>query len=233
VSALDGDRGLVTALAALNADELDVADLLSHLVADLAAATGAGAVAILATGDGPRMALLASTSHRASELEMLQAQHSTGPCVDAITTGTPISCSGATHLVDRWGEVGSAILSAGFEAVHAYPMAWHGEALGGLNVFLTDGTAPPPADLARAYADVATLAIVQSVAISHEQVRARLYEALQARDLVEQAKGVLAQTESLDMERAYTLLLDVAQQSSSSLTQVARDVISQRGLARP
>jgi len=230
MSATKLDKGIVTALAALTDIELDVTDVLARLVADFDAATGGGsAVAILALDPDDGLALLAATSHRAVELELLQSQRLEGPCVDAVRTGADVVGSGADELEQRWGSVGRAMVDAGFHTVHAFPMRWRGDALGGLNVFLGAGATMPDPDLGRAYADVATLAIVQSIALSHEQVHARLHEALADREVVEQAKGALAHAQGLDMEQAYRRLLDLADRTPSSLSVVARDVVRRRG----
>ena len=84
------------------------------------------------TGD---LSLLSSSSHRAAELEMLQIQRSSGPCVDAIRSGQHVSAIGADELTRRWEEVGQAIVRSGFQRVDAYPMRWRGRVLGGLNIF--------------------------------------------------------------------------------------------------
>ncbi len=61
--------------------------------------------------------------------------------------------------------------------------------------------------------------------ISAEQAAARLHEALSARELVEQAKGVIAYTENIDMGAAYEALLARAGRCGQTLTQVAQTVI--------
>jgi transcriptional regulator with GAF, ATPase, and Fis domain len=224
-----GVRGLATALAALVADDLDVADVLAHLVADCADATGADAVAILARDGGTPVALLTATSHRAVEIEMLQAQHLSGPCIDAIAEHRQVSATGTDELVRRWPTIGTAMAEAGFDSVHAFPMSWRGETFGGLNLFRSGPIEADASPIAQAYADVATLAIVQTVAVSHDQVHARLREALEAREIVEQAKGVLAYTEDIDLEQAYRRLVDLGSSEHGSLTQVARAVVDHRG----
>lgn len=219
-------------LAAIVGDEVDVTDLLAHLVDDCARATGAVAVAILARVelDGARdeLALLTATSHRAVEIEMLQAQRRSGPCVEAIGTGAVVVATG-DDLVARWGDVGRAIRDAGFEEVEAYPMRWRGESLGGLNVFRAEARQPGAALTGQAYADVASLVVAQSAVVSPDLVRAGLATALESRALVEQAKGVLAYVGSVDMEQAYRELLRRADEADVSLTTAADSVVRRRG----
>lgn len=213
------------AVAAL-VGEPDVADILHHLVTDCATVMGADAVAILARDVGGELSLLSATSHRVAELEMLQVQRDEGPCVDVLNTNEAFSVSGADQLVARWPDVGRAITDVGFTTVEAYPMRWRGVALGGLNVFrTTPASAPPDAAVGQAFADIATLTVVHSHPVSVDDAGARLHEALSARELVEQAKGVIAYVDEVDMGTAYDSLVHRAETSGETLTQVARDVI--------
>ena len=142
---------------------------------------------------------------------------------------TQVSAHSADELMRRWRDIGTAIVDAGFTSVQAHPMSWRGEVLGGLNLFGSEDIDPEMSTLAQAYADVATLAIVQSVAVSHEQVRARLHQALESRELLEQAKGVLAYTEDLSMDVAHLRLVELRTQWGVSLTQAAREILERRG----
>src|SRR4051794_18087867 len=168
-------------------------DILSALMGDCLSSLGAEAAAILVVDDDGDLRLLCSSSHRAAEIEMLQAQHSEGPCVESIRTLRQISTSGADDLVTSWGEVGRAIVSAGYNAIDAYPMSWQGRPLGGLNVFRATTTAPNDSlAIGRAVADVATLALVQQPDVTMEQITDRIRTTLTERSTVERAKGALA-----------------------------------------
>jgi ANTAR domain/GAF domain len=216
------------AVAAL-VGEPDVADVLAHLVGDCAAVMGAEAVAILARDERDGLSLLTASSHRASELELLQIQGSAGPCIDVIESNQALSVSGADRIRERWQHVGDAIVNAGFESVEAYPMRWRGNVLGGLNVFRAAApVGEPDAVTGQAFADIATLAVIYSMPIAAEQAASRLHEALSARDLVEQAKGVIAFVEDVDMGTAYDLLLERAERVGETLTHVATTVLTEQ-----
>ncbi|WP_051551449.1 ANTAR domain-containing protein [Nocardioides sp. URHA0020] len=213
------------AAAALVA-EPDVADVLHHLVTDCAHLLDADAVAILARDAGGELSLLSATSHRVAELEMLQAQRTQGPCIDVLATSAALSLSGADHLRSRWPEVGPAIVDAGYAHVEAFPMRWRGVAVGGLNVFrqAPRSVATDPR-AGQAFADVATIAVVHSVPVSVDEAAARVHAAIGARELVEQAKGVIAYTDDVDMSAAYDALIARAEASGQTLTQTARGVL--------
>jgi hypothetical protein len=211
----------------------DVADVLAHLVADCAQVTSVDTCALMALDGNGELSLLAAESHRAVEMEMLQIQRSTGPCVDVIDNGEPLHVAGADAIRDRWEEVGQAVVEAGFGAVEAYPMRWRGTVLGGLNLFRIAEDQPAVGALAQAFADIATLVVVQSGTVDVDQVRARLHEALSARGIVEQAKGVLAYREGTDLGAAYAALLRRAESLGTPLTQTAVDVVAEAASSRP
>jgi transcriptional regulator with GAF, ATPase, and Fis domain len=219
-------RAYADAVSAL-VEQHDVADVLVRLVGNCAELFPADAVAVLVSDRSDRLELLSATSHRAEELELLQVQYDAGPCVDAIATGRPVTARTAAEIVDRWGSVGEAIVQAGFEEVHAYPMHWRGRAFGGLNVFLRQESqqSAEAEQVGQTMADIATLVIVHSSDVPHDQVTARIHEAVTARAAVEQAKGVLAYRNNVDMAAAYRLLLDRVRISGSTLGDTAHRIV--------
>lgn len=213
----------------------DVTDLLSHVVHSAAAVTGSDAAALMvrASASG-ELSLLAATSHQATQLELLQMQSSNGPCVECITTGRRVQVSSSETISQRWGDVGAAMVERGVQSVAALPVRWRGEALGALNLFrfgVPDG--PPdvagpswPGD-AEIFTHLAALAVMHATDASADQIRSRVQTSLAARDVVEQAKGVLAWQLDLDPASAYDELLRRAQNSPLGLHHVAADIIEQ------
>jgi hypothetical protein len=207
----------------------DVTDALARLVLDLADVAAAQAVAIVVAVDGDRLEVLTSTSHRMSELEIFQVNSDEGPCIDVIRTGSPVSLEGTGPIVDRWPLVGRAIVGAGFGAVHAFPMQWHGQMLGGLNVFSTSTAALDESvtRLGQAVADVATLLIIQERNLSPDTIAERIRETLRGRVQIERAKGALAYVQNVDMARAYEVLLERSAATGRSLTETAEDILEE------
>jgi transcriptional regulator with GAF, ATPase, and Fis domain len=208
--------------------EHHVGDLLAQLMSDCLEPLSAHAAAILVVDDS-QLALLSASTHRAAELEMLQTQESDGPCVEAIESGRIVVAAGA-EMVERWDNVGAAIRDAGFVSVHAFPMRWHGHVLGGFNMFRTadDDQSEDTERLGQAFADVATLVVVRASELPIDQVAARVHEAVAARSVVEQAKGVLAHLHRVDMDHAFRLLADRAGHDGDSLTDVALRIVREQ-----
>lgn len=215
--------------------EHDVTDALARLVMDLADVAGAQAVAIVVLLDDGRLELLTSTSHRMAELEIFQVTNDEGPCIEVVRSGAAVSLEGEGAILQRWPVVGRAIVDAGFGGVHAFPMQWHGQVLGGLNVFSASSVALDESVicLGQAVADVATLLILQEKNPDPDTIAERIRETLRGRVEVERAKGALAYQQNLDMARAYEILLERAAATGRSLTETAKQVLDETKSHQP
>lgn len=226
------------AFAAANAamvQGIDGASTVHVLLTDCVGLLGADAAGVLVTVDG-RLELLAATSHRAIELELHQALVLEGPCVEAIKTGAGIAAVGQAEIAGRWPSFASAMSDAGLESVVATPMRWHQRVLGGLNLFWRTPRTPTQdeRELAQAFADIATLALMQSPDADHPgAVGRRLQAALRGRVVIERAKGVLAQTDDLAMDEAFARLVEVSEQTARPLAQVAQSILDDIVARRP
>jgi AmiR/NasT family two-component response regulator len=81
-------------------------------------------------------------------------------------------------------------------------------------------------EAAQALADVATIAILQHRATLEAQVvNQQLQNALNSRIVIEQAKGMVAERESLSMEQAFSALRNHARNHNLRLVDVAEAVI--------
>ena len=207
----------------------DTGDVLRELLENCAQLYPARAVAVLVRDGNPGLELLSATSHRAEEMELLQLQHDRGPCVEAISSGAPVFASGEAELVQRWGPIGRAIADNGFTAVHAYPMHWRDHVIGGLNMFLVDGAVivPESTTIGRMVADLATLVVVHASDVPTDQIAARVHEAVTARSVVEQAKGVLAYQHDVGMAAAFDLLVRRAAAEGVPVSEHARTVVDE------
>jgi AmiR/NasT family two-component response regulator len=75
-------------------------------------------------------------------------------------------------------------------------------------------------------ADVATIGVLQHRAALEAQVlNEQLNHALNSRIVIEQAKGIIAERESLNMEQAFSTLRNHARYHNLRLVDVASDVI--------
>lgn len=218
-------------LASSLANGYDVVELLSGLTADCAQLLDvASAGLLLADGRGV-LHVMAASSERTRQLEVFQVQRADGPCRDCYLAGEPVSAPDLREEADRWPHFVPAALEAGFVSVHALPMRLRDRVLGALGLFGTTVGSLGPDDLSlgQALADVASVALVQEkVASDQQSVNEQLQTALTSRIVLEQAKGVLAQQGSLQMEEAFAVLRRYARNNNLRLTAVAEAVVARR-----
>lgn len=227
----DVSQVLARANATLVETDLDVTGTLVSLLLGAIDVLPADAAAILVELDNT-MEVLAATSHRTNDLEVYQRQVDEGPCLEAIRSAQPVGAVGPEALCDHWSLAGPAIVAAGYQAVEAMPLRWHGQTFGALNLFRTDAS-DFEADLTacRAIADAATLVVVAG--FPHvPPVAEMLRAALEERTVVEQAKGALAYSRSIPMPEAYDVLVELARAEEVSLGVAARRVMQRARAGR-
>jgi transcriptional regulator with GAF, ATPase, and Fis domain len=204
----------------------DIAGALAALMSNCKEGLAVDAVGLLVESAG-QLELLASSSHEASELEMHQLHAEEGPCIDAFVGGESTQEHSREGLMGRWPAFAQTMLSSGFKSVHATPLVWHGTALGAMGVFRrTDEAFDSDEEVvARAFADIATMLVVQLDEVRPDELAQRLKDALDSRVIIEQAKGVLADDRQVSMAEAYQLLIREAGDSERGLTEWARSIV--------
>ncbi len=221
-------RTLVELADTLVAD-FDVVELLTLLTArcvEVLDVDAAGLMLVSVEGD---LRVMASSSEAVRLLELFEVQSQEGPCLDCFRTGTPVVNEDLTVTSERWPRFTGVALAGGFRAVHAVPMRLRGTLLGALNLFHSEPTHLPDADIeaAQALADVATIAVLQHrAAIEAQVLNDQLSQALNTRIVIEQAKGVVAERLRVEMEEAFAHLRNHARNHNRRLADVAREVIA-------
>ena len=221
-------RTLVQLADTLVAD-FDVVDLLTLLADCCVDVLDVGAAGIMLAAPDGDLRVMASSSEAMRVLELFELQARQGPCLDCHRTGTRIVNQNLVAGDGRWPVFAAEALAAGFHAVHALPMRLRGTVIGALNLFHQEPGEMREADVeaAQAFADVATIAILQHRAATEARVvNEQLNAALNTRIVIEQAKGVLAERQGLDMEQAFDTLRNHARNHNLKLVDVATDVIS-------
>lgn len=204
----------------------DVHDVLNRLLRDCLELLGAEAVGVMVLPVDGRLELLGATSHRAAELELFQIQTESGPCTDAIRRDEAICVVSKEEIMRLWPEVGAAVVGAGYASVNAFPVRWQGRVLGGLNVFRRSvETTDEQQTLGQTVADVISLILVHTVALTSDEVARSLRRVIAGRAVIERAKGVLAHQQGIDMGAAYEAVLEVSRERGVSLTAAAQSVV--------
>ncbi|HYB15069.1 MAG TPA: GAF and ANTAR domain-containing protein [Streptosporangiaceae bacterium] len=211
-------------------DEFDVVEFLHGLSVDSVEIIGAEAASVMLADPHGGLRLVASSEERMRVLELFEIQSAQGPCLDAFGTGQAVQATAAESR-RRWPVFAPRASEAGFQAMCAVPMRAHTDTIGALNLFRGNDEPFSDAELeiARAMAQVATIALIQERAIRERSLLAeQLQTALRSRVVIEQAKGMLAEHLSTTVDEAFRLLNRYARDHNRRLTEVARDVVDRK-----
>jgi GAF domain-containing protein len=209
-------------------EDYDIVDLLDRLAAACVSLLGVTATGLLLDDQKGHLAVVASSSEETRLLEIFQLQNDQGPCLDCVRTGSPVTSADLTADRARWPLFVPVAVAAGFRSVAALPLRLRDQTIGGLNLFRDAAGPVPAADqrLAQALADVATIGILQQRSAHRSAMLAEhLQLALNSRVIIEQAKGVLAERNAVDMTKAFDALRRHARQRNIKLTDLALAVI--------
>ena len=194
-------RSLVEMAGAL-VDDYDIVDLLTGLADRCVNVLGVSAAGVMAASPEGSLGLVASSSEAMRLLELFELQAQEGPCLDAFRTGERIEHENLAAGSGRWPSFSTAALGAGFRSAFALPLRWREMTLGALNLLSVTQTPMDEADVivARAFADLATVSIMQHRATAEAQrLNEQLSGALTSRVVIEQAKGVISEPAGVDL----------------------------------
>ncbi|MEF2977636.1 GAF and ANTAR domain-containing protein [Subtercola sp. YIM 133946] len=206
----------------------DVIDLLQTLVERCAAILDAADVGIILVDSDGDLETVASTNERSHLLDLMQLDAGTGPCVEAYLSGTVVSVTDIADVEERWPVFAAGARQLGYASSHSVPLRLRDSTLGALNVFRDRPGTLSDDDIvaAKALADVATIGILQERAIRRADIaREQLQHALDSRVIIEQAKGVLAQSHNVDMDAAFKLLRQTSRNSGTPIGVTAHAVV--------
>jgi GAF domain-containing protein len=205
-------------------DDYDVVDLLTGLADRCVDLLGVSAAGVMLVSPQGSLGLVASSSEAMRLLELFELQAQEGPCLDAFRTGEPVEHENLEAGSGRWPAFAAAALQAGFRSALALPLRLRELTLGALNLLSITRIPMDEADIivARAFADLATLSVMQHRAAAESQrLNEQLSVALASRVVIEQAKGVISERASVELAEAFSRLRAYARNHNLRLTDVA------------
>jgi GAF domain-containing protein len=166
---------------------------------------------------------MAATSDLVRELDTLQYSLNEGPCVDTLRDATVVA---APHIRrdQRWPRYVPPAVELGLKAQLACKLYLDDEGtVGGLNMYSTgseeiDPQAPGIADL---FATHASLALGKALKLDH------LHEALQTREVIGEAIGLLMAKYDLDIDGAFGFLVRSSSHSNTKVRDIAAGMVEQ------
>jgi len=215
--------------------DFDVIDLLTGLADRCVNLLSVSAAGVMLTSSEGDLRPVASSTEAMRLLELLELQGQEGPCLDAFRTGERIADENLEAGAGRWPIFTTAAVEAGFTSVLAVPLRLRDTTIGALNLLNVKPNPMSEDDVivAQAFADLATISILQHRAASeHQRVNEQLTQALSSRVVIEQAKGVIAERTGVDITEAFSRLRHHARNNNLRLTDVAQAVIDTRSMPR-
>jgi hypothetical protein len=213
-------------------EDFDVIEFLMMVTHRTAELIGAADVGLLLADQRGHLHFVAGSNEDVKRLELFQVQVHEGPCLDAFRDGQPVVNADLRGAEDRWPRFAPRAVAAGYRSVHAFPLRLRDEVIGAIGVFGTDNARWGDADvhIAQTLAHVATIGLLQERAVSRGALLSeQLQSALNARIVIEQAKGAIAEYHGVTIDEAFVLLRQHARRTGTHLGVLAHAVLSDRG----
>jgi GAF domain-containing protein len=201
------------------------------------AALARAAHQIVETAAGAGVSLIDDSGHRTSTastdtlveiVDALQYQLGEGPCLSAWATQVPQRIDDTTKD-SRWARWQAAAADAGIRSMLSVPLVYRGHALGALKVYARNPGVFGEAEerlLTLLAEPAATLLGAAHPVDAPVRFAVSLQEALQSRETITLATGVLMARDHLDGEAARSWLMDQARIQRRPMTDVAAELLS-------
>lgn len=151
------------------------------------------------------------------QVDRVQYEAREGPCLTAAVAGMPVVVCEDLASDDRWPAFGQGAADLGIRSVISFKLFDAQETIGALNLY-----ARKPHAFAADAEDVGSLlAAHAAVVMTASRKQANLNVALQTRDVIGQAKGILMERYKIDDRQAFSMLIAVSQHTHRKLRDVA------------
>ncbi len=210
--------------------------LLDRIVkAAVTAVDSADSASLTVAESRSRASTSAATDDLARRVDALQYEVAEGPCLDVATTTAPAAGSGDLAHSTRWARFGPRASAEGVGAVLAVGLT-HGHEIegsrlpfGALNLYSirTYAFTEQDRDTAILLASYAGVAIESARRTAQA---ANLHLAIESRDVIGQAKGILMARHGLDGDQAFDVLRRTSSHLNVKLRRVAEHVTEQGSL---
>lgn len=161
------------------------------------------------------------------QADALQYELNEGPCLAAWAQRETIRVDDipAEERWPRWSQAAGAL---GLRSSLSVPLVAADEALGALKVYSDRRAAFPHAaeHRLRLFANQGAILVANVQSFEHaKRLSDGLREALQSRDVISTAKGILMARDGIDEETAFAMLVSVSQRENKKLREIAQDIV--------
>ncbi|WP_410665360.1 GAF and ANTAR domain-containing protein [Amycolatopsis sp. lyj-84] len=173
---------------------------------------------------GRKVRTVAPTDGLVATIDEVQYRTGQGPCLDAIAEHQVFRISDLT-TEKRWPTFTSKAAAIGVRSMLSFRLFVSETTLGSLNLYARarDVFDDQAAD------DGLMFATHAAIALAGAQTEERLHVALERRDVIGTAKGILMQRHNVDAVQAFAMLVDASQATNVKLYEVALWLVGHRG----
>ena len=194
-------------------------------------AVDAGSISMTQRG---QIETLHPTTEHIRKLDETQARFHEGPCITAIEDPPESGIIVAQDLggadAERWPQFAPEAVDAGYRGLMSTTLSFEGGLRGALNLY----SATPDAFDEHSRTLAGLFGIQAALVLFGATEASNLQKAVDSRDLIGQAKGILMERFDVDDEAAFEMLVKSSQDTNLKLTEVARWVTTDRArAARP
>jgi GAF domain-containing protein len=171
---------------------------------------------------------VADSDKRIDHLEELQIEHGEGPCIDAFDDKELVHAADLAAEA-RWPSFCPAAVDRGLRAVLASPIPYNQMAIGVVAVFSSQVHPwSPEGELALiAFTDLAALTIANTMQSEERgELALQLQRALDARVVIEQAKGALVARDGITPGAAFEQMRRRARAERRRVVEIAAEIMS-------
>ena len=169
------------------------------------------------------------TSEAIGKLDNIQSELREGPCITALEDPPPCGLVVAGDFAgadaERWPRFAPRVVEAGYRALMSTQLSTDGGLRAALNLY----SATPHAYGGNARTMAGMFGAQASLLLYGAETAAHLQRAVESRDLIGQAKGILMERFKVDDNDAFEMLVKSSQETNLKLTGVARWLVDQVG----
>lgn len=177
---------------------------------------------------------LPQTSPLLLQMEQWQTGFGEGPCVDALA-GSDVVYAEDLASDPRWPRFGPAAAATGLRSALAYRLFSYAETLGALHLYTREPGGFSTTDRAQGTIFAAHAGLALALARDHTSAHGRVVHlelALDSRDVIGQAQGILMERERITAAQAFDLLRNASQTLHIKLRDVAQEIVETGAIPR-
>jgi GAF domain-containing protein len=202
--------------------------LLSHIVVAAVAEIPGAQYAGITLVAGKKVSTPAASGELVGRIDRLQYESGEGPCLEAAREHKTVRCDDL-RAEARWPRFASRAAGLGVRSVLSFQLFVEGDSFGALNLYAAGAAAFGPDSESAGI----LLASHAALAMTAARTRAGLLVAMDSREMIGQAKGILMERYKITGVQAFGLLVASSQAVNRKLREIAEHLVATGELQTP